>query len=268
MTKQTFRRETRSDGLEYIMDPYYGYWVIPDAVQDPAIFLCGYSSKEDNFFMLNGFHLNGVPPYPGAPMRYYRTWWVPPTNYNYGRYQFLNKPGDLSPGLEFDQQTGLVKNAGYIWHEKARRFGPKDTVWHPDYGIFLQKGVDPVRAGYFPVGDFSPLGLKIEGFPICCGAKILSGFNSGNDISTKEYIEKLQTALTPYKDRTTGIILAILSPTQHAKYEPRLLAAGFKLLHKHPNLAHGRTHYNWLYGYVCAEQGAEKIVEEAKRAFG
>jgi len=124
------------------------------------------------------------------------------------------------------------------------------------------------------------LGVRFNGevTGLGCGTKTITGF-SFNVFPTQEAASKAgqpkmsfdkirQTflnELAPYRGRQTGIVLALLNPTQEPVYGELLRSVGFKLLSKHNNFNHGNNHPNYLYGWCCDENRDE--VKETEKKF-
>lgn len=129
------------------------------------------------------------------------------------------------------------------------------------------------------------VGLTNPPFASCCGAQIIYNFYGatpgsvynlrGSDASGRALPpirvtqEHMAAAIKNHcKSKNTGVILSVLATTQIAEYGPMLESCGFTKIKEYPNLNHGPSHMNALYGYFCHEQREKSKVEEKKRAFG
>lgn len=110
---------------------------------------------------------------------------------------------------------------------------------------------------------FKDVGLQLRESSLGCGTKQLYDFKFDTS-DTKAVADMFELELKPYRQGITGIILAVLNPTQNPVYGPILLAAGFELLSKHTNYMH--NHPNYLYGFKCMDNKA--TIDEKERAFG
>ena len=154
---------------------------------------------------------------------------------------------------------------------------------------YIEELFEPMPEGWKPkeikidlnLVSAAQVGLTTHGFHTCCGAKILYSFyglgselRAGNapftgkvKVTEEIFSAAVKNTLRDYF-QGTGVVLAVLATAQIEQYEDILLEAGFIKLHdNYPNLNHGSTHMNALYGYFVHEQKQLKK-KETKRAFG
>jgi len=155
------------------------------------------------------------------------------------------------PKLERWWPVGYVYDTRGYWNKPNHVFINK-KYWHVD---------DPNKPT--KVMRFKDVGLNLRESSLGCGTKQLYNFEF-DTTDTKAVAAMFESQLKPYRQGRTGIILAVLNPTQNPKYGPILLAAGFELLSTHTNYMH--NHPNYLYGFKCMDNKA--IIDEKERAFG
>jgi hypothetical protein len=155
------------------------------------------------------------------------------------------------PKLKRWWPVGYVYDRRCYW-DKPNHVFINGKYWHVD---------DPNKPAV--VMRFKDVGLNLRESSLGCGTKQLYNFEFGTS-DTKAVAAMFELELKPYRQGMTGIILAVLNPTQNPVYGPILLAAGFELLSTHTNYMH--NHPNYLYGFKCMDNKA--IIDEKERAFG
>lgn len=171
-------------------------------------------------------------------------------------------------GIVRGGEWSLLRPYDYKNKKTRNGWGPlEDGPWmyHDKSGKWYREGIDPVPKVPYKFTDF---GLNFATYQSCCGMMILYGFRNNPEKGKREEIIKdlRDEMFTRYGGKGTGMVQAVLNPTQHPHWDEILIGIGFKLLSKHPNYVHGPNHYNWLYAWVCEEH--KTPVKEEKRAFG
>jgi len=177
-------------------------------------------------------------------------------------YCYQVHQGVIKRAAHVGRYSNIWHKADEVWYDQYRMFGPPDSVWSNDHDRWFHKD-EPIP----PIAPtFAQLGLTIQSYPSCCGARVLVGWYEGvgGKWSKDDWIAGINKELNQYRGKTTGMIQVVLNPTQNPKYKDILLAVGFDEVAQYTNYAH--NHPNYLYIWFC-DKNSEQVIEK-KRSFG
>ena len=136
-------------------------------------------------------------------------------------------------------KSPLKKRATTVKKAEAPVVKPTTTVSSLGFGSLASNVIkDYVSEASKPLAErnITPHTPSVQAFPMCCGARIMTGFPSSHSAYNEIALDKgMKNALSSPR---TGQIFAILAEYQ-SKFEPVLLKHGFEKVKDFGNPVHG-----------------------------